>query len=96
MTLIEVEPQPRIDTVVRLPDGGEARRTEYVGTVWFDGKPHLSGLMLRRGSCCRLKARSNSKCFDSRPSRRSASSFLCSFFSFLFCSSCCFFLARLL
>ena len=48
MTMIEVEPQPRIDTVVRLPGGGEARRTEYVGTVWFDGKPQVSGLMLRR------------------------------------------------
>ncbi len=45
---IEVEPQPRIDTLVRLPGGGEARRTEYVGTVWFDGKPEVSGLMLRR------------------------------------------------
>jgi hypothetical protein len=48
MTMIEVEPQPRIDTLVRLPAGGEARRTEYVGTVWFDGKPEVSGLLLRR------------------------------------------------
>ena len=47
-TMIEVEPQPCIDTLVRLPGGGEARRTEYVGTVWFDGKPMVSGLMLRR------------------------------------------------
>ena len=47
-TMIEVEPQPRIDTLVRLPGGGEARRTEYVGTAWFDGKPMVSGLMLRR------------------------------------------------
>ncbi len=46
--MVEVEPQPRIDTIVRLPGGGEARRTEYVGTVWFDGKPQVSGLMLRR------------------------------------------------
>ncbi len=45
---IEVEPQPRIDTLVRLAAGGEARRTEYVGTVWFDGKPEVSGLALRR------------------------------------------------
>ncbi|MFY9921536.1 MAG: hypothetical protein WAL26_24535 [Mycobacterium sp.] len=45
---IEVEPQPRIDTLVRLATGGDARRTEYVGTVWFDGKPEVSGLMLRR------------------------------------------------
>lgn len=50
MTMIEVEPQPRIDTVVRLPGGGDARRTEYVGTVWFDGKPQVSGLMLRRAA----------------------------------------------
>jgi len=45
MTMIEAEPQPRIDTLIRLPDGGEARRTEYVGTAWFDGKPIVSGLM---------------------------------------------------
>ena len=38
-TMIELEPQPRIDTLVRLPVGGDARRTEYVGTPWFDGKP---------------------------------------------------------
>ena len=48
MTMIEVEPQPRIDTLVRLAAGGEARRTEYVGAVSFDGKPDVSGLMLRR------------------------------------------------
>ena len=45
--MIEVEPQPRIDTLVRLPDGREARRTEYLGTVWLDGKPEVSGLTLR-------------------------------------------------
>jgi hypothetical protein len=48
MTMVELEPQPRIDTLVRLPDGGEARRTEYVGTAWFDGKPILTGLTLQR------------------------------------------------
>ena len=48
MTMIEVEPQPRIDTLVRLAAGGEARQTEYTGTAWFDGKPIVSGLMLRR------------------------------------------------
>jgi hypothetical protein len=46
--IIELEPQPRIDTLVRLPGGGDARRTEYVGTVWFDGKPIVSGLALHR------------------------------------------------
>ncbi|GFG49409.1 hypothetical protein MAGR_08500 [Mycolicibacterium agri] len=45
---IEIEPQPRIDTLVRLAAGGDARRTEYVGTVWLDGKPEVSGLVLRR------------------------------------------------
>ena len=50
MTIIEVEPQPRIDTLVRLAAGGEARRTEYVGTVWFDGKPIVSGLTLQRAA----------------------------------------------
>lgn len=48
MTMVELEPQPRIDTIVRLPDGGEARRTEYVGTAWFDGKPLINGLTLQR------------------------------------------------
>lgn len=46
--MIEVEPQPRIDTLVRLATGGEARRTEYVGTVWFDGKPIVAGMTLQR------------------------------------------------
>ena len=50
MTMIEVEPQPRIDTVVRLPGGADARRTDYVGTAWFDGKPQVSGLTLQRSS----------------------------------------------
>ncbi len=48
MTMIEVHPQPRIDTLVRLPEGGDARRTEYAGTVWLDGKPIVSGLTLQR------------------------------------------------
>jgi hypothetical protein len=48
MTTVEGEPQPRIDTLARLPGGGDARRTEYTGTAWFDGKPVVSGLMLQR------------------------------------------------
>jgi hypothetical protein len=48
MTMVEVEPQPRIDTLVRLPAGGDVRRTEYAGTAWFDGKPYASGLALHR------------------------------------------------
>jgi hypothetical protein len=47
-TMIEVEPQSRIDTLVRLAAGGEARQTEYTGTAWFDGKPIVSGLTLQR------------------------------------------------
>jgi len=46
--MIEVESQPRIDTLVRLAAGGEPRQTEYTGTAWFDGKTIASGLMLRR------------------------------------------------
>ncbi|OBB73937.1 hypothetical protein [Mycobacterium sp. 852014-52144_SCH5372336] len=48
MTMVEVEPQPRIDTLVTLSNGSNARRTEYTGTAWFDGKPLVSGLALRR------------------------------------------------
>lgn len=48
MTMVEVEPQPRIDTLVKLANGADARRTEYTGTAWFDGKPIVSGLALRR------------------------------------------------
>ncbi|KUI40595.1 hypothetical protein AU198_12690 [Mycobacterium sp. GA-1199] len=48
MTMVEVEPQPRIDTLVTLTNGADARRTEYSGTAWFDGKPQVSGLALRR------------------------------------------------
>ena len=47
MTTIEVEPQPRVDSVVLLPGGGQARRTEYVGVVWFDGKPEVSAVALQ-------------------------------------------------
>lgn len=46
-SVIEIEPQLRIDTLVRLPAGGDARRTEYAGTVWFDGKPEVDGLLIR-------------------------------------------------
>lgn len=48
MTMIELEPQPRIDTLVRLPGGGEVRRAEYAGTAWFDGKPFVSGVEMQR------------------------------------------------
>lgn len=48
MTTIDLDPsQPRLDTVVRDLDGVDRRRTEYVGTVWVDGKPVVDGLALR-------------------------------------------------
>ncbi|KUI19024.1 hypothetical protein AU193_07300 [Mycobacterium sp. GA-1285] len=48
MTTVEVEPQPRIDTLVKLSNGADARSAEYTGTAWFDGKPIMSGAVLRR------------------------------------------------
>ena len=48
MMPVEIEPQPRIDTLVRVPGGAERRRTEYLGNVWLDGKPAVDGLVLRR------------------------------------------------
>jgi hypothetical protein len=44
---VEIEPQPKVETIVRVPGGEERRRTEYMGTVWFDGRPEISGLALR-------------------------------------------------
>jgi hypothetical protein len=41
---IAVEPQPRIDTLTTdAMTGTQLRRTEYSGTVWFGGKPQLTG-----------------------------------------------------
>ena len=48
MMPVDIEPQPRIDTLVRVPGGGERRRTEYLGNVWLDGKPAIDGLRLIR------------------------------------------------
>ena len=50
---------------MRLPEGGEARRTEYTGTAWFDGKPIVSGLTLQRSPATR---RGESGCRTSRAS----------------------------
>ena len=47
---VEVEPQPRIDTLVRVPGGAERRRTEYLGVAWFDGRPMVHGYRLLRGT----------------------------------------------
>ncbi len=46
MTSVKIEPQPRIDTLVRLPEGAERRRTEYLGSVWLDGKPQVDRLRM--------------------------------------------------
>jgi hypothetical protein len=42
---IQVEPQPRIDTLVtEAVSGATRRRTEYTGTVWFGGsRPQFTG-----------------------------------------------------
>jgi hypothetical protein len=80
MTMIEVEPQPRIDTLVRLPGGGEARRTEYTGTAWFDGKPQgPSSTPPRPSPTTRLAPRPGSRCTSTatsagRPMSATASS----------------------
>src|SRR5262245_27439841 len=45
--MIEVEPQPRIDVlVVDAATGERRRRTTYAGTVWFGGRPQISGGMV--------------------------------------------------
>lgn len=41
---IDVVPQPRVDTIViDAATGGQRRRTEYTGTVWFGGRPNIGG-----------------------------------------------------
>jgi hypothetical protein len=44
MSSIEAVPQPRIDVLVTAADGSgrTLRRTEYHGTVWYGGRPHLA------------------------------------------------------
>lgn len=42
-SMIEVVPQPRIDTlVIDAATGLQRRRTEYTGTVWFGGRPQVT------------------------------------------------------
>ena len=50
MNTIEIDPQPRVDTIVRVPGGEERRRTEYAGTLWIDGRPEDGGMVLRRSA----------------------------------------------
>jgi hypothetical protein len=41
---IDVIPQPRIDTLVTdATTGMQRRHTEYTGTVWFGGRPQVTG-----------------------------------------------------
>jgi len=48
---VVVVPSPRIDTVVTDPGTGEPRhRTDYAGTVWFGGRPQLSGAFVISGA----------------------------------------------
>jgi hypothetical protein len=49
MSNIEVVPQPRLDTVVTdAAGGGDRRRTEYSGTVWFGGRASLGAVSMQR------------------------------------------------
>ena len=42
--LIDVVPQPRVDThVIDAATGAQRRRTEYTGTIWFAGRPNFGG-----------------------------------------------------
>jgi hypothetical protein len=42
-SMIDVVPQPRIDTlVIDAATGTQRRRTEYSGTVWFGGRPQVT------------------------------------------------------
>jgi hypothetical protein len=42
-SLIDIVPQPRIDTLVTdAATGLQRRRTEYSGTVWFGGRPQVT------------------------------------------------------
>jgi hypothetical protein len=47
--MIDVVPQPRIDTlVVDAATRAQRRRTEYTGTVWFGGRPNFGGATITR------------------------------------------------
>ena len=48
--MLAIEPQPRIDTLVRRVDGTEARRTEYAGVAWLKGRPRVEDSMTIRPS----------------------------------------------
>ena len=76
MTAVEPLPQPRVDTLVTAAPGGEQRRrTEYLGTVWIDGRAEAAGLALRRVGPAGIVAAGKEVAFfvpDSLPYRREA------------------------
>jgi hypothetical protein len=46
---IQVDTQPRVDTLATdAANGEQRRRTEYIGTVWIDGRAEAAGITLRR------------------------------------------------
>ncbi len=48
--ITSVVPAHRIDTLVADPvTGEERRRTDYAGTVWYDGGPQMGGAVVSRG-----------------------------------------------
>ena len=55
---IEVGPQPRIDVLVNdAATGAQLRRTTYAGTVWFGGRPQISGsVMITRSQMAILQS----------------------------------------
>ena len=45
--MISPVPAPRIDTLVEHPvTGARLRRTDYSGTVWYGGRPQMTGGMV--------------------------------------------------
>jgi hypothetical protein len=56
----EISPLPaqRIDMIVTDPASGEQRRrTDYAGTVWFGGRPQMTGtIVVTRGGIAQITA----------------------------------------
>jgi hypothetical protein len=73
---IEVDAQPRVDTLVTdAATGEQRRRTEYIGTIWIDGRAEAAGITLRRvGAPGVSTARKDAALYipDSLPYRREA------------------------
>jgi hypothetical protein len=73
---LDIDTQPRIDTLVTDAASGEQRRrTEYMGTVWIDGRAEAAGIMLRRVGAPGVSTARKDAAFyipDSLPYRREA------------------------